>query len=251
MPRYTTVLFDLFDTLVRFDRNRLPVVHLRGREVRSSMPLLYPILREALSDLTLEAGYDAFAWSYQEAERRRGADHREIPAPERFTFFYERLGVPPGGVPADLTLRLLGAHMACLAGAADAVPGRSDLLAWLGGRYRLGVISNFDYTPTVERILDEARIRSLFEAVVVSDAVGWRKPTHVIFERAFALMGVGPGQCLFVGDRADIDVLGARRVGMDVAWLNPGRTPVPDGLPAPDFDVAGLLDLRPILTPGG
>ena len=247
MRRYTAVLFDLFDTLVRFDRGRLPVVSIGGREVRSSVPWLYVIARSALPGVTLEAFYEAFYWSYQEAERRRAADHREIAARERFGLFYARLGVSEGSAPEILTERLLAAHLACLAGAAQAMPGRGELLDWLRGRYRLAVVSNFDYTPTVERILGDAAIRDRFETVVVSDAVGWRKPRAVIYDVALARLGVEPGECLFVGDRADIDVLGAKAIGMDAAWLNPARTALPEGLPPPDFDLPDLAALRPIL----
>jgi len=250
MPGYTTVLFDLFDTLVRFDATRLPSVRIRGREIRSSVASLYPIAMAALPGVTLETFYEAFYWSYQEADRRRAGDHREIPARERFGLFYERLGVETASVSDRVTDRLLASHMACLAGAAEPVPGRRDLLDWLTGRYRLGVVSNFDYTPTVERILGEAGLLDRFEAIVVSDAVGWRKPSAAIFETAFAWLGVGPAECLFVGDRPEIDVAGAKGVAMDVAWLNAERAPLPSGLPAPDFDVQGLADLRPILEAG-
>ena len=41
MARYSAVLFDMFDTLVRLDRNRLPAVQIGGREVRSSVPQLH------------------------------------------------------------------------------------------------------------------------------------------------------------------------------------------------------------------
>ena len=98
-------------------------------------------------------------------------------------------------------------------------------------------------SPTVERILGEGGIRPLFEAVVVSDAVGWRKPRPVIFETAFRIMGITAEDCLFVGDRLDIDVAGARGVGMDAAWLNPERIPLPPGLAPPDYDVGHLSEL--------
>ena len=244
---YTTVLFDLFDTLVRFDRTRLPTLSLRGREARTSVGLLHPVAAAALPGVTLEAFYDAFYWSYQEAERRRATDHREIAARDRFGLLYGRLGVDPSAVPEDVTQRLLTIHMTCLVTAAEAVPGQAPLLAWLEGRYRLGIVSNFDYTPTVRRILGECGLTGYFEVVVVSDAVGWRKPRPVIFETAFQALRVRPEECVFVGDRPDIDVLGARGVGMDVAWLNPDHGPVPVGLPAPNFEVAGLGDLRGIL----
>jgi HAD superfamily hydrolase (TIGR01509 family) len=247
MARYSAVLFDMFDTLVRFDRDRLPAARIGGREVRSSVPELHSVAAAALPGVGLETFYDAYLWSYQEAERLRADTHEEVPAHRRLEIFYRRVGVDPAAIPPAVTERLLATHMACLAGAAEPMPGQEDLLDWLRGRYRLAVVSNFDYTPTVQRILAESGILGRFETVVVSDAVGWRKPRPDIFQRALAEMGVAAGECLFVGDRPDIDVAGAKGVGMAAAWLNPARAPLPPGLPAPDLDLAGLSDLRPAL----
>ena len=247
MPGYTTVLFDMFDTLVRFDRDRLPLVRINGRDVRSSVVRLYPVAAAVLPGVTLDAFYEAFLGSYRDAEHRREVDHREIPAVERFGFCYARLGVDAATVPREITERLIGLHAGCLAEAAEPLPGRPELLDWLAGRYRLGLVSNFDYAPTVRRILEAGGILDRFDAVVVSDVVGWRKPSPRIFEAAFVQMGVGPAECLFVGDRPEIDVAGAKGVGMDVAWLNPEGAAFPEGLPAPDYIVGRLADLRPIL----
>jgi FMN phosphatase YigB (HAD superfamily) len=247
MPRYSTVLFDMFDTLVRLNRDRLPSVQLGGREVRSSVACLYPVAAAALPGVTLEGFYDAFLGSYRDAERQRGMDHREIPALERFGFCYARLGVDPTTVPRELTERLIDLHAGTLAGVAEPLPGRHDLLEWLAGRYRLGLVSNFDYSPTVWRILQDGAILDRFDVLIVSDAVGWRKPSPRIFEMAFARLGVGAPECLFVGDRPDIDVAGAKAVGMDAAWLNPEGLALPEGLPGPDFTLACLADLRRVL----
>lgn len=247
MRRYTTILFDLFDTLTRFDRRRLPAIRINGREVRTSAAEIYPGVAALLPGVSLEAFYEAFLWSYAEAERRRAADHREIPARERLGFCYARLGFGPGEVPEALSERLLAGHMACLARVAEPVPGRAELLDWLAGQYRLGIVSNFDYTPTVRRVLEEAGLLERFDAVVVSDAVGWRKPAPAIFRAAFERLGVSPAECLFVGDRPEIDVAGAKGVGMAAAWLNPEGAPLPPGLPAPDFTLARLAELRGIL----
>jgi putative hydrolase of the HAD superfamily len=237
----------MFDTLVRLDRERLPACRIAGREVRSSAPVLHAILAPLWPEVGLEAFYEALLWSYQEAERQRGETHREVPAQERLGLLYGRLGVPPEAVPAAVTERLLATHMACLAAVARPMPGQPSLLARLHGDYRLGVVSNFDYSPTVRLILEQGGTLSRFETVVVSDAVGWRKPHPTIFEAAVRDMGVAPGECLFVGDRPDIDVLGAKAMGMGAAWLNVARDPLPPGLAAPDFDVGGLAELQEIL----
>jgi putative hydrolase of the HAD superfamily len=247
MARYSAILFDMFDTLVRFDRNRLPAVQIAGREVRSTVPQLHRIAATALPGVGLETFYDAFLWSYQEADRFRAESHEEVPAARRLELFYRRVGIDPATIPVAVTESLLAAHMACLAGAAEPMPGQGELLDWLRGRYRLAVVSNFDYTPTVLRILTESGILGRFETVIVSDTVGWRKPRPDIFQRALTEMGVSAGECLFVGDRPEIDVAGAKGIGMAAAWLNPDRAPLPAGLPAPDLDLAALSDLRPAL----
>ncbi len=88
-------------------------------------------------------------------------------------------------------------------------------------------MSNFDYSPTALAILETGGVRELFAAIVVSDEVGWRKPRPDIFREAFRRTGVDPRRTLFVGDRADIDVVGAQAMGMDVAWINPGHEALP------------------------
>ena len=76
---------------------------------------------------------------------------------------------------------------------------------------------------------------------------GRRAFIAAIFRAALDALGARVEDCLFVGDRADIDVVGAKGIGMDVAWLNAARAELPPGLPAPDFELAGLVDLRPVL----
>jgi FMN phosphatase YigB (HAD superfamily) len=105
-------------------------------------------------------------------ERLRAETH-EVPH-RRLELFYGRVGADPDRVPPELTERLLATHMSCLVSAAEAMPGQADLLDWLSPRYRLGVVSNFDYTPTVRRILTDGGILGRFETVVVSDT-RWRK----------------------------------------------------------------------------
>jgi putative hydrolase of the HAD superfamily len=113
--------------------------------------------------------------------------------------------------------------------------------------HRLAVVSNFDYTPMACGILEREGIASLFETVLVSDEVGWRKPKPIIFETALRRLGVSAGEALFVGDRADIDVVGAQGVGMAAAWINRDAAELPSGLRPPEFEIRDLNELRGIL----
>jgi HAD superfamily hydrolase (TIGR01549 family) len=244
---YAAILFDLFDTLVRFDRDRLPVIEIGGKTVRSTAGHLHRVLCEHVPDLSLEACYGALLESWQEAERRRAVDHREVAAPERFDHFLDRLALPSTTVPPGLVQQLLETHRRELAKAAEFPAHHRPLLEKLARRYRLAVVSNFDYTPTALQILNAAGVVHLFDAIVVSDAVGWRKPRREIFDVALEKLHVNAGDALFVGDRADIDVVGAQRLGIDVAWINPGREPLPAEVAPPAFEIRDLAELERIL----
>ena len=86
-----------------------------------------------------------------------------------------------------------------------------EALAELGGRYKLGVLSNKQH-PFVRRIVD-----GIFPGVFSSahgDAPGYaRKPDPRALDRLTSELGVAPEECAFVGD-SDIDMLTARNAGM-------------------------------------
>lgn len=246
---YTAVFFDLFDTLVHFERDRLPEVEIEGKRVRSTAGHLHAVLSAHVPGITLERTYAALLASWQEAERRRAIDHREVPARERFAEFFHCLGLDPGEVPTGLDVALIDAHRRQLAKAARFPDHHGPLLQRLAARHRLAVVSNFDYTPTALAILDAAGVRHLFTAIVVSDEVGWRKPRADIFHEAIRRTGTEPRRTLFVGDRADIDVVGAHGIGMDAAWINPDGAPLPAGLSPPLYEIRDLAELEPITTP--
>ena len=245
--RYDAIFFDLFDTLVHFDRERLPQIDVDGRSIRSTAGCLHALLQPHAPSVSLAQCYEALVASWKEAERLRAIDHREVSAPERFRDFFDRLALEHATLAPDLAAVLIEAHRAELSKAASFPPHYGPLLRRLAKDYRLAVVSNFDYTPTAIGILEAAVVLDLFAAVIVSDAVGWRKPRPDIFRRALDATGADPAHTLFVGDRADIDVEGAHRVGMDAAWINPDREPLPEGVTPPEYEIRDLADLAPIL----
>lgn len=244
---YAAVVFDLFDTLVRFDRNRLPAVEINGRIVRSTAAQLFPVLAPHAPGLDLPRFYEALVGSWEEAERIRAGEQREVGAPERFSFLFRRLDLDPSRISAEVLGALLETHRHSLSQAAEFPPEHRALVTRLSLRYQLAIVSNFDYAPTAHGLLEREGVAGLFQAVVVSAEIGWRKPKPVIFEVALSRLGVGPLDALFVGDRADIDVLGAKTAGMPVAWLNPSGQVVPPGVPLPEYELKTLTDLDGIL----
>jgi putative hydrolase of the HAD superfamily len=70
-----------------------------------------------------------------------------------------------------------------------------------------------DYGPYVGWGLDE-----LFDAVVISDRVGLRKPNPAIYELTASKIGLPPGDCLFVDD-AEANLPTARELGMGTLFF--------------------------------
>ena len=241
------VLFDLFDTLVLFQRERLPEIEINGRRVRSTAGHLHEAFRSFAPSLSLGDFAGALFWSWQEAEKIRNGTHREVSAQERFGMLFGRLGFEAAAMEREALPLLLATHMRELSKAVVFPSHHRSVLEALGRRHRLAVVSNFDYSPTCHAILEREGIASLFETIVISDEVGWRKPKPVIFETALDRMSLQPADALFVGDRADIDVLGARAVGMPTAWINRDAEPLPTDIQPPDFELRDLAELRAIL----
>src|SRR5256885_3548363 len=134
---YAAVLFDLFDTLVRFDRDRMPEIRVNGRTVRSTAGHLHEVLRSHAPEISLEACYEALVESWREAERLRAIDNREVPARERFDHFFRRLALDPARLPPGLGQTLIDTHRSQLGKAAEFPLHHGPLLERLARRYRL------------------------------------------------------------------------------------------------------------------
>ncbi len=108
--------------------------------------------------------------------------------------------------------------------------GTREMLDWFRERgCRLGVISNAE--GQIQRLLEHAGIDSRFEVVVDSAVVGLSKPDERIFRYATEKIGAAPERSVYVGDLYEVDVLGARSIGMTPVLIDRhGRFPQADCL---------------------
>ena len=82
---------------------------------------------------------------------------------------------------------------------------------------RLAVVSNSD--GRVEEALSAAGLLRYFDVVIDSALVGVEKPDPRIFQAALNALGVLPEEALYVGDLYEVDIVGARAVGMEAVLL--------------------------------
>ena len=87
------------------------------------------------------------------------------------------------------------------------------------GCCRLGVISNGSSARQRQK-LASVGILDRFAVVVISEDIGVAKPHPGIFEAACEAVGASPSACVHVGDRLEVDALGARDAGLTGVWLD-------------------------------
>ena len=84
--------------------------------------------------------------------------------------------------------------------------------------FKLGIISN-GRSPFQERNFHALGVSNLFDSLVVSEAVGLRKPQKEIFEFACKKLEVSPLETIFVGDNPKADIDGANQCGMYTVFI--------------------------------
>jgi putative hydrolase of the HAD superfamily len=94
---------------------------------------------------------------------------------------------------------------------------------------KLGLITNGP-TEWQSRKIECMGLAPLFDAIVISEAEGVRKPDPRIFERALERCGVRADESMFVGDHPEIDIQGAVAAGLMPVWKAAPYWQVPDGV---------------------
>ena len=247
MSGVDAIVFDLFDTLVDLHMERIPRQEHAGRRIAGTAPRLH----EALS-AELDVPFDRFVAVLAETDsdfrESRYAKGLELPTEERFGAFLERLGMNR----PDLVTKLTEVHMGALLEQVRSLDHHVEVMQALRAHVPLALCSNFSHSKTALGVLEAAGLRPHLDVIVVSDAVGIRKPRPEIFHQVLAELGTSPERTLHVGDNLAADVAGAGAVGIRTVWItrrvrDPG-TRLRDHVGAdPDHVIHDLSELLPVV----
>ena len=248
MKKYSAVIFDLFDTILDFNFNHLPTVELKGFRSRTTSVEVYEVFKQYYPDIGFDKFYEPFIESYHEFQELKLKEFKEFPNRERFILMLDKMNVNSTSNKDNLIDQMVLAHMNALASCIEYPDDNRKTLEYLKSKYyRLAIVSNFDYAPTAHMLLQKNNLTPLFEVIVISDEVGWRKPKDLIFQSAVNNLKITPEETLFVGDNYSADVIGSKAMGMDAVWIN-RRKESEDSLdPAPDFVVKKMSEIRNFL----
>lgn len=229
MKKYTTILWDLDQTLLNFD---LSMEHaLRAVFDQYGMPI----------DEEITARYDTINRSYW-LRLESGELTKEQVTVGRFRTLFEELGithVAPEQINADYQ-RELGNVYFYMDGAKELV----TLLKEKG--YRQYVVTN-GVNSTQASKMKRSGLDRIMDGVFVSELMGYPKPRKEYFDACFvALPGVTREECILVGDSLTSDMRGAENAGVASCWFNPaGRAK--DVEVRTDYEIRRLEELLAIL----
>jgi putative hydrolase of the HAD superfamily len=99
-------------------------------------------------------------------------------------------------------------------------PDTRETLHYLAGKnYHLHIITN-GFEQTQHSKLKSSGLAAFFQEVITSEGSNSLKPQKEIFEYALNKTGATVGESLMIGDSMEVDIAGARQVGMDQVHVN-------------------------------
>ena len=100
----------------------------------------------------------------------------------------------------------------------DATPDTTDTLRLLKEHgLRLGVVTNGAARLQTDKLL-ALGLSDYFDAILISEVEGVRKPDAAIFSRALERCQIRAHETVFVGDNPEADVFGAMAAGIRPIW---------------------------------
>ncbi len=204
-------IFDLGSTLLAFEGSWPEVLE-------ESVDVLAQSLQSRGVVVDSSAFADAFRRANERYLQARQVDHQE-----RTTTFVLRQVLADQGLspPSDSILRqALQAMYAVSEARWQRLPEAVPVLQSLQHQgLRLGLLSNAGDAANVDRLIDQSELRSYFDPIVISAAIGIRKPDRRAFEPILRAWRLHPSEVVMIGDALGEDILGAQTSGLHQIWL--------------------------------
>jgi len=204
MARFEACLLDYGNTIIEFDRVQIDAV-------RTS---LTAALGEMIGPADLEAVSRCLEDLYALPYRGDPPAYRELTPLDQMRQLLTSLYGEEREFPRDLIERCDEALQHHFVRATRIDAETVEFLDGLRRRMHVGLVSNYPCGKSLRKSLRHVGIEHLLHPIIVSGDVGYVKPHRSVFRAALAELPVAPERILFVGDRWDADMVGARDAGM-------------------------------------
>ncbi len=114
------------------------------------------------------------------------------------------------------------------------------------GNFTLAAVTNGTRIAQ-EKKLHLSGLDKVFDAIFISENVGFEKPNKEFFDYVLTSLGVtDKSEVLIIGDSLTSDIKGGVNAGIDTCWFNPSHKPNTLGLPI-SYEIDDLGKLKDIV----
>lgn len=168
----------------------------------------------------LSENYDLFETTYHQVNKplwqklERGECTGDSIKIERFVQLVNQLDLTCDPIAmSDYYIERLGEGI-------EMFPYASEVCEVLSKDYKLVAVTN-GIKSVQENRIKRSGLHKFFEAVIISEDVGYSKPNPMIFEIAMHKIGhMDKNSVLMIGDSMKVDIIGANAAGFDTCWVN-------------------------------
>ena len=149
-------------------------------------------------------------------EYRDGIVDRETLRNQRFVRLLESAGIHDERMAMDMSNEYLRISPTCN----TLMPHSLEVLEYLKTKgHSMSLITNgFNEVQFLK--VEHAGLKPFFDRITTSEFAGVGMPNPGIFEYAMRKAGVGPDECIMIGDDVYTDIYGASTVGMPSVFVN-------------------------------
>ena len=207
MKKYKHIFFDLDRTLYDFDRSS----YLTFEELYE----VYELEKKGIKS------FEKFFNTYMKInvelweKYRRGEIEKAFLNVHRFHLTFMEFGIDDN----TLAAKFANQYLALAPLKQTLFPGAIETLEYLKDKYVLHIITNgFEEVQAIK--IKANGLKKYFQTITTSEEAGVKKPFEGIFRLAFEKSGAKAEESLMIGDDIEVDIVGAKNVGMDQMFFN-------------------------------
>jgi putative hydrolase of the HAD superfamily len=208
LPKIKAVITDYIGTLA----------NARSYSLEASRVKLHKILRETGFETSLADFLEAYARAHEKYRVVRYEKLKEVTNAVWVSEALNKLGYETSAEDSRIKVAL-NIFFQDYVDSLELRAYAKRLVRRIAENCKLGLVSNFTYAPVIYASLRKLGISQFFNAVLVSDDTGWRKPHKRIFQDALRKLHVVAEETVYIGDSPVEDVQGAQALGMKTVFV--------------------------------
>ncbi len=229
--KYRHLFFDLDRTLWDFDKSAAETFE----DIYNKYKLLERGIKTVEDFHRVYTHHNNILWE----EYRHGRIEKKVLSNLRYFLTLQDFGIEDEKLAADLGKDYLEISPRKV----NLFPNAISVLNYLSPRYTLHLITN-GFSEVQETKLRVSGLGEYFRTVITSEEAGVKKPNPAIFYFALKKADADIDDSLMIGDDFEVDIVGAKNVGIDQVLFDPEQKYQQNGS---TFTIRDLAELKGFL----